>query len=76
MIGMRRQERKENQKKHKFIPFDSNVDFLLWLFQFHLCTKKMLNGESNDPQLSNTYLDNIIKQLEISDGSQATSSVR
>ncbi|CAF2435145.1 unnamed protein product [Rotaria sp. Silwood2] len=35
-----------------------------------------MNGEQNDGQVSDTYLDNIIKQLEISDGSQATSSVR
>ncbi|CAF4661223.1 unnamed protein product, partial [Rotaria magnacalcarata] len=33
-------------------------------------------GEHNDGQVSDTYLDNIIKQLEISDGSQATSCVR
>ncbi|CAF1430077.1 unnamed protein product, partial [Rotaria sordida] len=36
----------------------------------------MMNGEHNDGQVSDTYLDNIIKQLEISDGSQATSCVR
>jgi hypothetical protein len=36
----------------------------------------MMNGEHVDGQLSDTYLDNIIKQLEISDGSQATSCVR
>ena len=37
----------------------------------------MMNGETtNDSQMSNTYLDNVIKQLEISDGSQATSCVR
>ncbi len=36
----------------------------------------MMNGEHNDGQLSDTYLDNIIKQLEISDGSQQTSCVR
>ncbi|CAF0753822.1 unnamed protein product [Adineta ricciae] len=36
----------------------------------------MMNGEYNDGQLSDTYLDNIIKQLEISDGSQATACVR
>lgn len=36
-----------------------------------------MNGETtNDSQMSNTYLDNVIKQLEISDGSQATSCVR
>jgi hypothetical protein len=35
-----------------------------------------MNGEHNDGQLSDTYLDNIIKQLEISDGSQQTSCVR
>ncbi|CAF3446362.1 unnamed protein product [Rotaria sp. Silwood1] len=36
----------------------------------------MMNGEPNDGQVSDTYIDNIIKQLEISDGSQATSCVR
>ncbi|CAF0914172.1 unnamed protein product [Adineta steineri] len=35
-----------------------------------------MNGEHSDGQLSDTYLDNIIKQLEISDGSQSTSCVR
>ncbi|UJR27102.1 hypothetical protein I4U23_008402 [Adineta vaga] len=35
-----------------------------------------MNGEHSDGQLSDTYLDNIIKQLEISDGSQATACVR
>ncbi len=38
--------------------------------------RDMMNGEHNDGQLSDTYLDNIIKQLEISDGSQQTSCVR
>jgi hypothetical protein len=38
--------------------------------------EQMMNGEHNDGQLSDTYLDNIIKQLEISDGSQQTSCVR
>ena len=38
--------------------------------------RKMINGEHNDGQVSDTYLDNIIKQLEISDGSQQTSCVR
>lgn len=37
--------------------------------------RNMMNGE-HDGQVSDTYLDNIIKQLEISDGSQQTSCVR
>lgn len=46
------------------------------IFFYGYFRETMINGENTDPQLSNTYLDNIIKQLEISDGSQATSSVR
>ena len=64
----------EMRKKSKdiYILFDRNVDFsFVVIFQLD-----MMNGEYNDGQLSDTYLDNIIKQLEISDGSQATACVR
>lgn len=48
-----------------------------WLFQVAFFLRPiMINGEHNDGQVSDTYLDNIIKQLEISDGSQQTSCVR
>ena len=68
------------KKKHKgsLLLSDSNVeDFsysLLWLFQIELII--MINGEHTEGQVSDTYLDNIIKQLEISDGSQQTTCVR
>jgi len=53
---------------------------ILWLFQYFVIKYQrritMLNGEHSDGPVSDTYLDNVIKQLEISDGSQQTSCVR
>lgn len=64
----------------KDISYDSNADFFCGYFRLLIFLFKtrsnMMNGEHNDGQLSDTYIDNIIKQLEISDGSQATSCVR
>lgn len=71
-------EMKTKTYKGSLLLSDSNVeDFsysLLWLFQIKSII--MINGEHIDGQVSDTYLDNIIKQLEISDGSQQTTCVR
>ena len=70
-------EWKDRKKKSRrdFVFFDLIVMLIIFDGSFSF-PMQMINGETNDSQFSNIYLENIIEQLEISDGLQATSCVR